>query len=108
MKYYFLADSGGGTHIIVAASLDRAREIARGSDLEITTLYELVEDTFKDEGFLISSEGTQGSDTIALNDKWKKLVVFDMRTDEEIAVFTRDCITTADDAIVIRLTPNPD
>jgi hypothetical protein len=54
------------------------------------------------------SEEAQENDGIALNGKWNKLVVFDMRTNEEIAVVTRDGITTADDAIVVRLTPNPD
>lgn len=41
-----------------------------------------------------------------LNEKWDKLVVFDERSKKEIAVITQDNVTTADDAIVVKLSPS--
>ena len=56
MKYYFLSDIQHSTYVVVANSLDRAREIARNADIIVVDLYELTADTFEDEGFLISSK----------------------------------------------------
>ncbi len=56
MKYYFVSDIQHGTYVVVATSIDRAREIARNADLIVVDLYELTADTFEDEGFLVSSK----------------------------------------------------
>ncbi len=55
MKYFFVLDNKGNTHVIVAADLDRATEIA-GQSLEVENCYELQPDTFMSEGFLVSSK----------------------------------------------------
>ena len=55
MKYFFVLDNKGNTHVIVAADLTRATEIAAES-LEVETCYELQPDTFMSEGFLVSSK----------------------------------------------------
>lgn len=43
-----------------------------------------------------------------LSGQFEKIVVFDTRTQEEIAVITAEAITTARDNIAVRLTPKPD
>ena len=43
-----------------------------------------------------------------LSGQFEKIVVFDTRTQEEIAVITAEAITTARDNIEVRLTPKPD
>ena len=40
-----------------------------------------------------------------LSDDYQKLVVLDVNTGKEIAVITNDEITTAEDNIVVKLTP---
>ena len=54
MKYFFAGDSKGGAHIIVAESIKSAKAVMTNADLTATTLYELKEDTFQNEGFLVS------------------------------------------------------
>ncbi len=56
MKYFFISDSNGNRHIIVAKSLERAIKIWNDDDptLKICDIYELEKDTFDEEGFLIS------------------------------------------------------
>lgn len=43
-----------------------------------------------------------------LSDDFKKLVVLDKETGKEIAVVTNEEITTAEDNIVVKLTPTYD
>ena len=40
-----------------------------------------------------------------LSDDYSKLVVFDTRSGREIAVVTNEFITTAEDEVVVKLTP---
>lgn len=40
-----------------------------------------------------------------LSEEYTKIVVMDKETGKEIAVITNDLITTADDNIVVKLTP---
>lgn len=56
MKYFFLNDSKGKRHIIVANSQESAVEIAQKSGLSIEDAYELLSDTFTTPGFLISDK----------------------------------------------------
>ncbi|MEA4899325.1 MAG: hypothetical protein VB065_14075 [Eubacteriales bacterium] len=56
MKYFFVGDSKGGTHIVVAKSRESAKMYAQNSGLTTTTLYELEPNTFEHEGFLVSSK----------------------------------------------------
>lgn len=53
MNYFFLSDKNGNTYILVAQNLDNARKIALKSKIQIADLYELKNDTFKHEGFLL-------------------------------------------------------
>ena len=45
-------------------------------------------------------------DKMYLSNEFTKLVVMNQKTGEEIAVITNDMIDTADDDIVVRLTPS--
>ena len=57
MKYFFAVDVTGLRHVIVARSLERAKEIFNADvkpGHELDYIYELTYDAFKQEGFLIS------------------------------------------------------
>ena len=57
MKYFFAVDITGIRHVIVARSLERAKEIFNADAKpghELDYVYELTYDAFKQEGFLIS------------------------------------------------------
>lgn len=69
MKYFFVTDTQGKRHIIVAESAERATVIAENGGLDIVNLYkllpytldimnlyELLPDTFDSPGFLISDK----------------------------------------------------
>ena len=43
-----------------------------------------------------------------LSDGYTKMVVLDTKTGEEIAVITNELITTAQDSIIVKLTPRYD
>lgn len=53
MRYFFYQDQKNITHIIVARSLESALKNGERAGLECKNCYELKEDTFKDEGFLV-------------------------------------------------------
>lgn len=55
MNYYFVSASDGSTHVIVAESPENARGIATQSGIEVINLYELLDKTFNEEGFLVST-----------------------------------------------------
>lgn len=56
MKYYFVTDIKGMQHIIVAENEANARAIAEKSKRKIDCLYELNENTFTDEGYLMTAK----------------------------------------------------
>lgn len=55
MKYYFVIE-GNERHIVVAKNEESLKKILSGPKMKVDSYYELVEDTFKDEGFLISDK----------------------------------------------------
>jgi len=56
MKYFFVMDTKGKRHIVVAQELSNVSEIVKDSKLEVDYAYELEPDTFKDQGFLFSDK----------------------------------------------------
>lgn len=53
MKYYFVQFKGDGNGIVVAKDLESAKLIALNEDENIENIYQLEDNTFKDEGFLM-------------------------------------------------------
>ena len=49
--------------------------------------------------------GVENSKITILSEEYTKIVVMDKETGKEIAVITNDLITTANDNIVVKLTP---
>jgi len=49
--------------------------------------------------------GVENSKMTILSEEYTKIVVMDKETGKEIAVITNDLITTANDNIVVKLTP---
>lgn len=56
MKYYFVNDNKNKRHIMVAKNIESLKQILQNSKMKDYTYYELIEDSFKDEGFLISDK----------------------------------------------------
>lgn len=54
MKYYFVKATTGERHTVVAKDEKSLKSILKKSDVEAELYYELKEDTFEDEGFLIT------------------------------------------------------
>lgn len=54
MRYYFVNDNKNKRHIIVAKNIESLTQILHNSKMKDCTYYELVENSFKDEGFLVS------------------------------------------------------
>lgn len=56
MKYFFVVDTKGKRHIVIAQEFSNVAEIVKDSKLEVDYSYELEPDTFKNQGFLISDK----------------------------------------------------
>lgn len=56
MKYFFALDTKQKRHIIVAEDSERADIVIKSAGMEREELYQLMEDTFDIEGFLISDK----------------------------------------------------
>ncbi len=56
MKYFFVMDTKGKIHIVVAKELSDVERIVKDSKLKVDCVYELEPNTFKDEGFLFSDK----------------------------------------------------
>ena len=56
MKLFFLVDSKGKRHIIVANDQSEAVTIATNAEVSIRDIYEIKPDTYDKPGFLISDK----------------------------------------------------
>jgi len=56
MKYYFVSDSNGKRHIVIAINEHDAKKVLENANLKIDDFYELTSDTFNQPGFLISDK----------------------------------------------------
>ena len=54
MKYYFVMEKNE-RHIVVAENEESLKRILEGPKMKVDSYYELVADSFKDEGFLMSN-----------------------------------------------------
>ena len=54
MKYYFVMEKNE-RHIVVAENEESLQKFLNGPKMKVDSYYELVADSFKDEGFLMSN-----------------------------------------------------
>lgn len=56
MKYFFVLDDEEKRHIIVAKNVDNAVSLCTDNNIVADEIYELTEDIYHDEGFLLSDQ----------------------------------------------------
>jgi len=56
VKYFFVLDKSDKRYIVVAENIDKAAKVIEKAGIKWADIYELKEDTFKEEGILISDK----------------------------------------------------